>query len=232
MTFPLVFHPNIRSVIRHSRAIMMRSLVQDEVKSHSSMQKEWLTPEQSRRVRKINEATTPDQLAKLYTKEGMGMQATPDDGGLDKDRARKRIEELASQEAARIEAEYEARKAAWAKRPQPRADTTVRLGASLLNLIPAEHEPPQPTVLDKTTGKQVPDPLYRQCSYCREWVHESRITHGSGPLYKIRKIELSYDPIYGIEIAKEKIIHTSNRIVACPACCLNVRDTKFPASKG
>lgn len=68
------------------------------------------------------------------------------------------------------------------------------------------------------SSKQDQNKLY--CSFCRSEVSSSRATFGRGPIRFTDKFEtISVDP----RVVKKTTIVTSDKLVACPNCCLKIK---------
>lgn len=76
-----------------------------------------------------------------------------------------------------------------------------------------------------------PNPDMLECSFCGAGCHRSRITFGKGPLQKSRKLEQEIDA-FGQSFVVERIIHYTNKVQACPNCCLQVKQTVFLDTRG
>jgi len=58
------------------------------------------------------------------------------------------------------------------------------------------------------------------CSFCRDEISNSNATHGRGPTRFADKFEtISVDP----RVVKHTTIVTSDKLVACPKCCLKIK---------
>lgn len=112
----------------------------------------------------------------------------------------------------------------WGKLPPPGPGTNVfRVG----------DYPNSPL---ESLGLTVPDakpinPDKLTCSFCKKEVDRIHATEGKGKLDKFYKREIVDRGSEGIEII-EKIVHFTPTVVACPNCCLNVKQgINFPSDE-
>lgn len=70
------------------------------------------------------------------------------------------------------------------------------------------------------------DPFKLYCSFCGNEIKESfRATVGSGPSRKILKREVVKDE-KGLNTIEDKMIHVTDKLTACPDCCLELQATE------
>jgi len=67
------------------------------------------------------------------------------------------------------------------------------------------------------------------CTFCGKSVEEVHATHGRRPL---RKVSVTEEIIVaGKLITTTKIVHTTDKQLACPDCCLKITDTMFKSQR-
>ena len=83
-------------------------------------------------------------------------------------------------------------------------------------------EPEGDTSLDIDLGpteNRLPGVLY--CSFCDQRVDQINATFGIGPLQKIAKEEIKR--IGNMKWIEEKIVHFTDKLIACPDCALKIK---------
>lgn len=118
------------------------------------------------------------------------------------------------------EAHYQARLDKWSERPEVHDDVVI----DDLDLRSETENGWNPIILD-STGKIIGYRLY--CTFCSKEVEAHRATLGKGDPRKIVKREVINLP-NGLNTIDDKLIHVTDKTIACPECCLKVKDTKFP----
>lgn len=97
-----------------------------------------------------------------------------------------------------------------------------------MNLLGFDLVKPTPIVLPEF------DPFLLEhtvCSFCNTVTPNNRVTRGVGLARKIMVEELRTDAL-GNEISVQVVKHTTDKLAACPNCCLLIPKIQFPYSEG
>ena len=88
-------------------------------------------------------------------------------------------------------------------------------------------KPTLDALLDMDLSAMVPvrDPNKHYCSFCGDEVPQSRLTIGTGSLRKIFQTEIIKNSAGKIIDFRDKMIHTTDKLKACPEHCLLIKPT-------
>ncbi len=188
-----------------------------------------VTPAQRRRMDEVEKALTAGEGWKLYRKDKL--KETGDQGGLDLDRAKTRLEALANRDESKSQAVFDGLVAKWDDKHGPAVNRKLRSHINRdesVDLRIASPEKPQPLL-----SSGVPDPAFKRCSFCGEWTHKDRVTQGVGPLDKRRSDEIKIYPHYsGEQTFSDSVTHYTKVFIACPEHALMISKVKFPGARG